>query len=268
MTRTSPICSIGLAVALTFLLPPMSVQATPIINGITIIPRVINDCPGTDIASFTNYPHFIRLWDTNNSCLGFTNLHNLRLSADGGSSAAVFNNGDTFRFCTELTLSGSATGVAEAGINIAPWWSVTDGRFGVKASGEVAASGGRLPPFSFTETFGIHYSRPNSIHLEVIYLPNDLSLSNPATIEYKVNLSAVDYTSGPLPFDQGNPADDPPHGQWGIQSPAEVGGYFQFFPGDSGPTDFMVCDFWSICYEPLDVLPTVPTTWSSVKARF
>jgi hypothetical protein len=256
----------GLAIAAAFVLAPMVAQATPIINGAKIFPRVFNDCPGSFYTDFNGYPGVVFIQDQNNGCFGFANLHNWRLSDDGGATAAVFNNGDSFRFCTDLTLTGN--GVAEAGINITPWWSVADGRLNVKTSGEIAAFGGRLPFFSFTGAFGISYVMGETIHLEVIYKPNGLSMANPATIEYIVSYQANNYTSGPLPFDQGNPAEDPPHGQWGILSPAEVGGHFQFLLNDSGPTGTVAAEFTAICYEPLEVIPTVSTTWGGVKARF
>jgi len=40
-------------------------------------------------------------------------------------------------------------------------------------------------------------------------------------------MGGTDYSSGALAFDQGNPAEDPPHGLWGLLTPFGVGGYFQ-----------------------------------------
>ena len=61
----------------------------------------------------------------------------------------------------------------------------------------------------------------------MIYLPNGLSAGSPATVEYKLTYNNTQYSSGPLTFDEGNPSEDPPHGLWGILSPAYVGGYLQ-----------------------------------------
>jgi hypothetical protein len=53
-------------------------------------------------------------------------------------------------------------------------------------------------------------------------------MADPGIIRYTVIQGANTYNSPWLNFDQGNPAEDPPHGQWGILSPAYVGGYAQF----------------------------------------
>src|SRR5262249_10104208 len=44
---------------------------------------------------------------------------------------------------------------------------------------------------------------------------------------YDLTYQGNSYTSGELKLDQGNPAEDPPHGLWGLLNFAEVGGYFQ-----------------------------------------
>jgi hypothetical protein len=250
----------GLAIAAAFALAPVAAQATPIINGAWIDARVYNDCPGSTFVPVNAYPGLIRFSDTNAGCFGFANLHNWRLSADGGASAAQFQNGDSFRYCTDLTLSGG--GVGEAGLQVAPWWSKTDGKLNVKTSGEIAAFGGRLPFYSFTASHGISYTG-GTIHLEIIYRPNGLS-----SIEYIVGYQSNVYTSGQLAFDQGNPTEDPPHGQWGILQPTEVGGYMQFQLADSGPSGNLTAEFANNCYEILEVIPTLSTTWGGVKARF
>ena len=59
----------------------------------------------------------------------------------------------------------------------------------------------------------------------VVYRPNSLSALDPATIEYLVTMGATTYSSGLLPFDEGNPGEG--HGSWGMLTPAQVGGYFQ-----------------------------------------
>ena len=97
--------------------------------------------------------------------------------------------------------------------------------------GEIACFGGRLPFFSFTGAFGLHYAKGNTIHLETIYEPHSLNSGAPGTIEYRVSYLGNDYTSGVLPFDQGNASEDPPHGLWGILNDARVGGHFEAFLG-------------------------------------
>jgi hypothetical protein len=265
MKRFSFNCLAGSAMALAVALAPAIAIATPNINGAVILPRVFNDCPGSTFSSANAYPASLDLEDIS-ACFGGINLHNWRLSDNGGATAATFANGDAFRYCADLVLTGN--GVGEAGLNITPWWSVADGRLNVKTAGEIAAFGGRLPFFSFTGSFGINYTPGELIRLEIVYMPNDLTMANPATIEYRVTYQANFYTSGPLAFDEGNPAEDPPHGLWGILTPAEVGGHFQMFMGDSGIGGLLHARFLNICYEALDVIPVEQSTWGAVKALY
>lgn len=236
------------AMALAIALVPMASIAAPDINSAVIIPRVFNDCPGSLFSSVNNYPALISMTDVNQGCLGFANLHLWRLSEDG-LNAAEFENGEAFRFCADLQITGS--GEAEAGLLISPWWSETDGRLNVRTTdGEIAAFGGRLPFYSFSDPAGynMHYVKGDVLHLEIIYRPNGLTEASPATIEYIVNGNS----SGPLPFDMGNPAEDPPHGLWGILTPTKVGGYFQYFLSESAPSEAVTVNWSNICYEELE----------------
>ena len=96
----------------------------------------------------------------------------------------------------------------------------------------------------------------------MICLPNGLSETNPATIEYKITYDGMNYTSGPLAFSEGNPADDPPYGRWGILNEAQVGGYMEM------EVNNMMSSTWSnICFEPLTVGVT-PATWSLAKMLY
>ena len=83
----------------------------------------------------------------------------------------------------------------------------------------------------------------------VVYRPNSLSSSNPATIEYVLTMASLTYSSGQLAFDQGNPLEDPPHGQWGMLSPAQVGGYFQ--PQVGNTTLWEQATFGNMAYSPV-----------------
>src|SRR5206468_11471531 len=61
-------------------------------------------------------------------------------------------------------------------------------------------------------------------------------------------------SSGPLPFDQGSPADDPPHGLWGELVPAYAGGFFMpLLYTHAGQNVTLACQWSNICYE---ILPT------------
>lgn len=264
MRRSRQIETLGFA--LLFLAVTASLaSAAPNPNSAVVLPRIFDDCPGSTLIITNSYPTCITIDDTNAGCIGFANLHAWRFSEDA-TDPLVFNNGDSFRFAADLTISGS--GSAEAGLQIAPWWSQTDGRLNVRTTdGEIACFGGRLPFYSFTGSQGLTYVKGETLHLEVVYHANGLSEASPGTIEYKVTLNATEYTSGVLEFDMGNPAEDPPHGLWGILSPAQVGGYFQFFVGQSGATGQSVVQWCNITFESLTV-GIQNQTWSTVKSLF
>ena len=259
--RRISFCVAGLVLALATV-----AAANPGITGSVVITRVWNDCPGSVLSFVNNYPTTISIDDQNVGCIGYANLHVWRLSADG-VTPADFSNGDSFKIAADMKISG--TGDGEAGLQISPWWSLlVDGRFNVRTTdGEIACFGGRLPFYSFTANHGVTYVKGQPFRLEMIYLPNGLSAANPATVEYVLIYNATYYTSGPLPFDQGNPAEDPPHGQWGMLSPAGVGGHMQFFVGQSGPTGTMHTEWNCVCYLPL-TSAVEPTTWTAVKDMF
>lgn len=254
--------SIGAALLLAV---AASAFATPTPNSAVIIPRVFNDCPSSILTTINNYPAQIVIDDVNQSCVGFANLHVWRFSEDG-TNPAIFNNGDSFRFCAHLLITGS--GQCESGLQVRPWWSESDGRFNVRTTdGEIACFGGRLPFFSFTAAFGLNYVKGTPIYLEMIYLPNGLSMASPATMEYKLTYLGTNYTSGPLPFDEGNPAEDPPHGLWGILTPSEAGGHMQFFVGQSFPDLNARVEWNDICFEAL-VVGVEQKPWGMVKGLY
>jgi hypothetical protein len=245
--------------------------ATPNPTGAVLALRIFNDC-GSSILSSTNaYPSYITIadhGDPNIICLGFTNFHGWDFSEDG-STPAEFPNASSFDFQCDMVMNGGSQG-GEAGLRIGPWWSPeTDGLFNCKTVGEIACFSGRLPFYSFTSAYGINYSSGALIHLGVTVKANGLSMVDPATIEYKVILGGTPYTSGPIAFDQGNPAEDPPHGQWGILNTAHVGGQFkalQNFAAD--PRWAADCTWSNISYTNLDVTPTKTTTWGKLKSLY
>jgi hypothetical protein len=222
MTRMT----LGIVALAVVLSATAAMAATPTVNSAVLIPRVWNDCPFSTLTTGNTYPSQIFFNDSKGDCGAWANLHVWRLS-NGGATPALFPNASDFRIAADLVISGVNN--AEAGLQIRPWWSEADGRFNVRTpDGEIACFGGRLPFFSFTGTFGLHYVKGTSIHLEAIYHANGLSMVSPATIEYRVNYGGS-YTSGALPFDEGNPAE--PYGTWGILNNAQVGGYAQVFLG-------------------------------------
>jgi hypothetical protein len=214
------------------------VGATPFVNSAVINTRIFNDFPSSMLGFTDNYPAIISISDNNTSTPpppGFANLHNWQFSENNFTSA-VFNNGDFFSYSADLTISG--TGTAEAGLLVAPWFSQNvDGRLNVRIpNGEVAAFGGRLPFFSFTSSFGIHYAAGDTIGLGITYDPHSLSMADPGTIQYTVDYNGTHYSSPVIPFDEGNTAEDPPYGLWGILNDARVGGHYQAFNGTAGST--------------------------------
>jgi len=245
-------------------------SATPNINSVVMCPRVFNDDPFSTLTIVNAYPGQIIYDDVASSgATGFANLHVWKLSTNS-VDIDVFSNTDHFRVCADLLITGN--GECEAGLMINPWWNLgncgDDGRFNVRTTdGEIACFGGRMPFFSFTGNFGITYVKGTPIHLEMLYTANDTTMANPATIQYSLTYNAVNYTSGPLAYDQGNPNENPPHGTWGMLTPAAVGGHVQYFVGTSMGGNARA-EWDNICYENYDVIPVEPTTWGAVKALY
>jgi hypothetical protein len=236
-------------------------------NGTKLEPYIFQDCPISTLTYVSNFPASVLLEDANTICpQGFANLHDWHLSTDGGATAMLFRNGDPFKFSAFLTITGEKDG--EAGLRISPWWSNVDGRFNVRSTdGEIAIFGGRLPFYSFTANHGINYVKGTTIYLEFTYAPNGLSMASPATIEYRVIYNGHLYTSGPKPFDEGNPAEDPPHGLWGILNGGTGGGYLQSFI--QGGTPGGVRALWEdMKFIKFDPVPAAATTWGKVKNTY
>lgn len=258
MRRISIVCA-ALLLAVS-VLGATTALATPNPNSAVFHLRVFNDCPTSILDSGSTYPANVFIHDMPDCATGFANLHVWRLSEDG-TTPAVFNNGDSFSLTATLTLTGTSN--EEAGLQIAPWWSQdVDGRFNVRVpDGEIACFGGRLPFYSFTANFGLHYALGEPIQLGMIYLPHDLTAENPATIEYQLTYLGQSFTSGPLAFDEGNPAEE--HGTWGMLNDARVGGHFQPLVA---PAADLRADWNNITYEILTPpVPVETTTWGAIK---
>jgi hypothetical protein len=236
-------------------LAALAANATPAPNSAVVITRIFDDCPFSTLNVTNNYPSEVTISDAKGAfpCGGFANLHNWRFS-ENGVDPAVFANEDAFFFSADLVIDGAA----EAGLQISPWWSQTDGRFNVRSTdGEIACFGGRLPFYSFTAAKGVRYVPGNVAHVGIIYFPNSLTEANPATIEYRLTYDGTSYSSGPLKFDMGNPAENPPHGIWGILSPAQAGGYMQnhWFDGPAAAAHFTNIQFGTPSSVAIDVKP-------------
>jgi hypothetical protein len=246
-----------------------NVLATAVPSSAVVIPRVFNDSFASILTVTNNYPALIDIDDVCAGPLGWANLHVWRFSLDG-VNPQQFANTDGFMFSAYVTLSG--TGDGEGGLQISPWWSPNvDGRFNMRTpDGEVACFGGRLPFYSFTASQGVSYVKGSTVRLTIKYIPNpEMNSTMPATIEYIYD-DGTSYTSGPLPFDEGNPGEDPPHGLWGILSPAYAGGHMQFnnMVGAGDGANFHVT--WEdIQFTDLGTVIAVENeTWGGVKALY
>ena len=258
----------GIAMGLT----PVA-HATPNPDRAVLNLRVINDCSASLLLTGERYPGSISITDhvPRYTCGGSSNLHAWSFS-EGGATAAVFNNNACFQFGCDVVISGGAA--SQAAIRISPWWSkYVDGRINVRTTdGEIACLGGRMPYYSFTANHGIRYAKNTVIHLEMHYNPQGLTSANPATIRYVVGYGGNTYLSPVLRFNQGNPANDPPYGQWGMLNDGRVGGLMQPLWGASDPSvnrtvtvNFTNIFFSSHCDEPV---PAVRTTWGRLKSLY
>jgi len=241
---------------------------TPAVNSAITIERVYNDCPVSNLVTTNAYPALVKFADDDPfGCSGFANLHLWRYSGDG-ATAAQFPNNANWRICSDFTLSGRG----EGGLQVAPWWAQVsgDGLFNVRSTdGEVAVFGGRLPFYSFTGAQGLVYVAGTVINLEMIYKANGLSSVSPATIEYKATYNAVTYSSGALPFDEGNIAEDPPHGLWGGLNNSAVGGHVKMFVFPGGEPHNATASWSNICFQNYDqATPTKSSSWGQIKSIY
>jgi len=241
-------------------------SATPIANGAVITTRIYNDCPSSTISTINSFPGTVAINDDSLDCFGFANRHAWSLSSDGGATPIAFDNRDMFTYCATVVISGTTQG--EAGLRLSPWWSPdNDGSFNVRTGdGEIACFGGRLPFYSFTGTYGLRYLKGTPIYLQIDYNPHNVSFLDPATIVYTVRYNSVTYSSGPLAFDHGNPSEDPPHGVWGILTPARAGGHMQALLTPAVKSNLRV-DWLNICYD-AGPTPANSTTWGKIKANY
>jgi hypothetical protein len=258
----------GLALfAMAALLVAGSAFATPTPNSAVLHTRIWNDCPISVLTLNNSYPVQILIDDQMDpACLGYANFHNWSFSVDG-VNPVDFQNNSNFHYGFDFILGG--TGFGEGGLRVAPWWGLeTDGKFMVNSvSGEVACFGGRLPFYSFTVNHGVTYVKGTPIHMEVIYWANGLNAVQPATIEYRVAYGGS-YSSGPIAFDQGNPAEDPPHGVWGMLQPSWLGGWVQPYASQSAGGN-VHAEWNNIFFDNLDPqVPVEQSTWGRLKSMY
>jgi hypothetical protein len=241
-------------------------SATPDPNSAVFVLRIFNDCAFSEITTTNNYPAFLRLEETGLNCGGFANLHAWRFSVDGANQV-LFPNNSAFRYAATVTLSGTVEG--EGGLQIAPWWSQADGKFNIRTTdGEIACFGGRLPFYSFTANGVPPYVKGTPIRMQITYLRNGLSEADPATILYELDYAGNHYASPVLPFDMGNPDEDPPYGLWGILNDAKVGGHVQPFLQAGNPNATFNADWENITFENLKPISVDDSSWGQIKGLY
>jgi hypothetical protein len=252
--------------AIAHLACPGSVTPAPV--GAVITPRVWNDCPASTLTLVNNYPALISMNDTDVECVGWTNLHVWALSEDN-ITPAVFENCSHYKFSAVFNGNLSGAGVGEGGLRLSPWWSLLgDGRFMARigGNGEIACFGGRLPFYSFTGAYGVTYVPGTDLGMEIWYNPRSLNVADPATITYSITHNGTVYSSGPLAFDQGNPAEG--HGEYGALTPAQVGGFLQE-PNGSGGALFNFTGQWKdIAFDATSATPASQKTWGQLKTIY
>jgi len=227
--------------------------ASPVIDSAVIKSRIWNDDSDSTFSSINLYPSHIQLKDEVLDGDGvdseWANRHAFRLSDNGGISEAVFNNGDGFELFADVTITGTAN--AEGGLNFSSWWTKdVDGVMMLNTeTGEVACFGARLPFYSFTANDGVTYTKGTTVRQGIIYRPNGLSETDPATIQYFYN-DGTQYSSPEIAYDMGNAAEDPPYGLWGNLNDGRLGGYFLPKIVVDDPTNWAQIDFENLTYVP------------------
>ena len=256
---------IGSIFAIAALFVAGNAFAMPLVNSAVVRTRIFNDCPTTNITVVDLDLAQIIIDETNNDCFGFANRHAWSFSGDN-TNLAEFQNSDGFAFCATITASGSGDG--EVGLRLSPWWSPeVEGTYMLNTrSGEIAIFGGRLPFYSFTANHAQTYVKGTTVTLGIDYRPNGLSAASPGSIVYTLTNANGTFSSPVLFFDEGNPAEDPPHGRWGILSPAYAGGYSQFYNGQGTAHTFRT-EWSNICYDAHPV-PAAAATWGRIKADY
>ena len=265
------ICTLGLGALIAVAALSNTAFATPNPVLASVKTRIFNDCPFSTVSTTNSYPSSISISDASTvvSCSGFTNFHGWSLSDDGTNETA-FPNNSAFSLECDMVTDGITDG--EAGLRFAPWWSPdADGLFNCRTTdGEIACFGGRLPFYSFTAAYGLHYVKGTSIHLKMEYHQNGLSALTPATIEYTVIYGSITYHSGRLNYDMGNPAEDPPHGLWGCLNDGFVGGQFKAYSGGGVLPTGLTTTWSNINFQNLDdqPVPTKVSSWGHVKTIY
>ncbi len=264
----------SLAFLATLAFAAVANAATPVPNDVKFQLNNWNTCPGSPVLTTNAYPASVSIEHQLLICNAWAEQHVWRFSADGGASVAQYPNDSQFSFGATMTLTGDDVNGGECGINIAPWWdgSMSDGRINCRVpDGEIACFGGRMPFYNFTAAEGIHFAMNTPLTLTMTYNPNGLSAVSPGTMKYDLVWLGTPYTSGVLAMDMANPAEDPPHGLWGILNNGNAGGFLQArmdpnsFPANPA---HLKAEWSNITFSTNQVTPTTKTSWGQLKALY
>lgn len=233
--------SIGLLSAAALLYLPLGARAQFVqdVNGLWEEPYYFQCCT-SDLTLTNNYPTQAIIDDQFTSgqiAIHHANRHDMMFSSNGGTTARVFNTGDSFDISVDLVLeAGTNIPRKEAGIRLNK--NGFDGLFEVNTTeeslqtGEIVVFGGVLPFFSFDDTYGIRYTAGTPISLRMVYNePGPDPTNSPedrGTIEYLVTYGGNSYTSGEFIFD---------NIEYGIANNSELGIFMQATPNEANPTD-------------------------------
>jgi hypothetical protein len=263
------------SVAVAACIATAAVAATPNPNGVKFQLNNFNTCPGSPVITTNAYPASVAIEHQFLVCNAFAENHVWRFSEDGGATVAQFPNNSDFSYGADLTLTGVNAVGGELGLNVAPWWdpSMSDGRVNCRVpDGEVACFGARMPFFSFTAAYGVHFAMNTPIHINVMYNAGGLTALTPGRVQYDIMWLGTPYSSGALNCDQGNPAEAALHGLWGILDFANVGGVFQprMDPASLTSPDpaHLKATYDHITYAQLQPVAAKSTSWGSLKSLY
>jgi hypothetical protein len=179
------------------------------IDSVKIHERVFNDDPDSILVTTNSYPALVQFNETKLDGDGlsgeFANRHVFNFSGDGGSTDFVFTNDTFFNISMDVSLTGLAGSVKEAGFLLDTIGG--QGQFIVKTNGEIAAFGGPLPFHSFAP---VGSTVPATITLGMRYFSEG-------------GVRKITYTAGSDTF-----TDTFTNVEQGIINGTTVGGYAQF----------------------------------------
>jgi hypothetical protein len=233
--RNRDVCSMLLILFALFCVSAVSAQVNTI-NAARLFPREYNDDPNSVLVSLNTFPTLVSFDDqaVDGDGMGgeFANRHVWRFSANGGTSNYLFQNNDFFAIFMNVTLTGNPlTPRKEAGFLFdtaggQAQFIVTTNQPNGTTPGEIAAFGGPLPFFKFTET----YTAGETIRLGMIYFRDT---DNKRKIYYYADSAS-------------SPKKEFTNLEQGIITGSRLGGYLQVAIAANNPLNFGRADYGNI----------------------